>query len=197
MPLATRSALPLGSSKNGTQEPRVTSGTDIYHVMLRGINRQDIFEDQEDYVRFLTCMQQMLEPYDDLGNRLPPLCTFYAYCLMSNHVHLLIKTHHEDIGATIKHLAVVYAMYFNHKYSRAGHLFQDRFKSEPVRSSSADIAESRQRSSIAQTLEIQALEKEQRNQNLLSLLDLGAGFRQISRITGVPYGVIHRLSSKR
>ena len=49
-------------------------------------------------------MQQMLEPYDDLGNRLPPLCTFYAYCLMSNHVHLLIKTHYEDIGATIKHL---------------------------------------------------------------------------------------------
>ena len=115
------------------RQPRVTSGTDIYHVMLRGINRQDIFEDQEDYVRFLTCMQQMLEPYDDLGNRLPPLCTFYAYCLMSNHVHLLIKTHHEDIGATIKHLAVVYAMYFNHKYSRAGHLFQDRFKSEPVK----------------------------------------------------------------
>ena len=115
-----------------SRQPRVTSGTDIYHVMLRGINRQDIFEDQEDYVRFLTCMQQMLEPYDDLGNRLPPLCTFYAYYLMSNHVHLLIKTHHEDIGATIKHLAVVYAMYFNHKYSRAGHLFKERFKSEPV-----------------------------------------------------------------
>ena len=72
------------------RQPRVTSGTDIYHVMLRGINRQDIFEDKEDYVRFLTCMQQMLEPYDDLGNRLPPLCTFYAYCLMSNHVHLLM-----------------------------------------------------------------------------------------------------------
>ena len=64
-------------------------------------------------------------------------------------------------------------------------------------SSLSDIAESRQRSSIAQTLEIQTLEKEQRNQILLSLLDLGAGFRQISRITGVPYGVIHRLSSKR
>ena len=114
------------------RQPRQTSGTDIYHVMLRGINRQDIFEDQEDYIRFLTFMQQMLEPLDDLGNRQPPLCTFYAYCLMSNHVHLLIKIHHEDIGATVKHLAVVYAMYFNHKYSRAGHLFQDRFKSEPV-----------------------------------------------------------------
>ena len=59
---------------------------------------------------------------------------------MSNHVHLLIKTHHEDIGATIKHLAVVYAMYFNHKYSRAGHLFQDRFKSEPVNISSKTVS---------------------------------------------------------
>ena len=112
------------------RQPRVTSGTDIYHVMLRGINRQDIFEDKEDYVRFLLCMQQMLEPYDDLGNRLPPLCTFYAYCLMSNHVHLLIKTHHEDIGATIKHLAVVYAIYFNHG-SRNHPLIQFRSPSRP------------------------------------------------------------------
>ena len=131
------------------RQPRVTSGTDIYHVMLRGINRQNIFEDKEDYVRFLLCMQQMLEPYDDLGNRLPPLCTFYAYCLMSNHVHLLIKTHHEDIGATIKHIAVMYALYFNRKYSRAGHLFQDRFKSEPVRSSSARLLPTGRKNDIA------------------------------------------------
>lgn len=114
------------------RETRKESGTGIYHVMMRGINRQDIFEEQEDYVRMLMNMQQMLEPLDEIGNRQPPLCTFYAYCLMSNHVHLLIKTHQEDIGATIKHLAVMYALYFNRKYSRAGHLFQDRFKSEPV-----------------------------------------------------------------
>ena len=50
---------------------------------------------------------------------------------------------------------------------------------------------------ISKPLNIQALDKEQRNQILLFLLDLGAGFRQISRITGVPYGVIHRLNSKR
>lgn len=43
-------------------------------------------------MRMLRCMQQMLEQYDDQGNRLPPLCTFYAYCLMSNHVHLLLRT---------------------------------------------------------------------------------------------------------
>jgi REP element-mobilizing transposase RayT len=100
--------------------------------MLRGINRQDIFEDKEDYVRMLTCLQQMLEEYDEAGNHQPPLCTFYAYCLMSNHIHLLLKTNQKDIGSTIKHLAVTYAMYYNNKYSRSGHVFQDRFKSEPV-----------------------------------------------------------------
>ena len=114
------------------RQARTASGTGIYHVMLRGINRQDIFEETEDYVRMLSCMQQMLEQYDDQGNRLPPLCTFYAYCLMSNHVHLLLRVNQEDIGSTIKHLAVMYAIYYNQKYSRSGHVFQDRFKSEPV-----------------------------------------------------------------
>ena len=46
------------------RQPRTSSGTGIYHVMLRGINRQDIFEDKEDYVRMLSCLQQMLEQYD-------------------------------------------------------------------------------------------------------------------------------------
>ena len=114
------------------RRPRTASSTGIYHVMLRGINRQDIFEETEDYVRMLSCLQQMLEQYDDQGNRLAPLCTFYAYCLMSNHVHLLLRVNQEDIGSTIKHLAVMYAIYYNQKYSRSGHVFQDRFKSEPV-----------------------------------------------------------------
>jgi hypothetical protein len=51
---------------------------------------------------------------------------------MSNHIHLLLKTNQKDIGSTIKPLAVTYAMYYNNKYSRSGHVFQDRFKSEPV-----------------------------------------------------------------
>ena len=50
---------------------------------------------------------------------------------------------------------------------------------------------------ISKPSNVQAIDKEQRNQILLSLLDFGAGFRQLSRLTGVPYGVIHRLSSKR
>ena len=62
-----------------SRQARKESGTGIYHVMLRGINRQDIFEDAEDYMHMLRCMQLMLEQYDDQGNRLSPLCTFYAY----------------------------------------------------------------------------------------------------------------------
>ena len=50
------------------RQPRTSSDTGIYHVMLRGINRQDIFEDKEDYVRMLTCLQQMLDQYDEAGN---------------------------------------------------------------------------------------------------------------------------------
>ncbi len=57
------------------RQPRTPSGTGVYHVMLRGINRQDIFLDNEDYVRMQSCMQQMLEQYDEAGNHLLPLCT--------------------------------------------------------------------------------------------------------------------------
>ena len=48
------------------RQARKESGTGIYHVMLRGINRQDIFEEAEDYMRMLSCLQQMLEQYDAL-----------------------------------------------------------------------------------------------------------------------------------
>ena len=94
------------------RQARQASGTGIYHVMMRGINHQNIFEEQEDYMRMLRCMQLMLEQYDDLGNRLLPLCMFYAYCLMSNHVRMLLKVNQEDIGSTIKHLAVKTAVMF-------------------------------------------------------------------------------------
>ena len=50
------------------RQARKESGTGIYHVMLRGINRQDLFEDREDYGRMLGYLQQMLEQYDEQGN---------------------------------------------------------------------------------------------------------------------------------
>ena len=71
---------------------REVSGTGIYHVMMRGINRQDIFEDSEDYTRFIELLFQMICPVDDNGKALPSRCTFYAYCLMTNHESKIQRT---------------------------------------------------------------------------------------------------------
>ena len=117
---------------NMPRQARKTSGTGIYHVMLRGINRQDIFEDDEDYMKFLQSLHQLVECYDERGYRVPSLCHFYAYCLMPNHVHLLIQEKTVAIGEIVKRITISYAYHFNKKYQRNGHLFQERFRSEPV-----------------------------------------------------------------
>ena len=115
------------------RRPRESSGTGIYHVMIRGINRQNIFDDEEDYTHFISVLYQQVCPTDEItGKPLPSRCIFYAYCLMSNHVHLLIRESSECLASVIKRIAVSYAQYYNKKYIRFGHLFQDRFKSEPV-----------------------------------------------------------------
>jgi len=116
------------------RQSRKPSGTGIHHVMMRGINRQDIFEEQEDYQQFLNRLQFLVDPMDDNGEHIPSYCHVYAYCLMSNHVHLLLRERTESISISLKRLAVSYAAYYNKRYQRVGHLFQDRFKSEPVRS---------------------------------------------------------------
>ena len=63
---------------------------------------------------------------------MPPNLIIYAYCLMPNHVHLLVKEHNVKISDAIKSISVSYAFYFNVKYEHLGHLFQDRYRSEPV-----------------------------------------------------------------
>ena len=95
----------------------------VYHVMIRGINRQDIFEDDEDALKFL----ELLMHYRNV-------CGYqiYAYCLMENHVHIVIHEGQEDIGSIFKRIGAAYVYYYNIKYHRKGHLFQDRFRSEPI-----------------------------------------------------------------
>ena len=114
------------------RQTRQTSGTGIYHVMMRGINHQDIFEDAKDFWKFLQLLDQQVHPTDELKNLLPPKCIIYAYCLMTNHVHLLIRECEESITEPIRRIAIAYAQYYNYRYEHSGHLFQDRFKSEPV-----------------------------------------------------------------
>lgn len=117
-----------------TRQPRLSSQSGIYHVMLRGVNRQQIFDDDDDYRKFIMILHDMTSPKDELKRPLPPRCAFYTYCLMPNHVHLLIQEKEEKLSKTVKQIASRYAMYYNNKYEHFGHLFQDRFKSEPVES---------------------------------------------------------------
>lgn len=73
------------------RQPRVTSGTEIYHVMMRGINHQNIFEEPEDFYQFINILDRMRTQYDDEGNSCGTNCIYYAYCLKSNYFHLLIR----------------------------------------------------------------------------------------------------------
>ncbi|MBR1557653.1 MAG: transposase [Prevotella sp.] len=114
------------------RKPREKSGTGIYHVMLRGVNRQDIFEDEEDYAVFKKQLYRVVFYKDESGRPQPPRCAIYAYCLMTNHVHLLVRETIEDLSTVIKRITVGYALYYNSKYQHIGHLFQNRFRSEVV-----------------------------------------------------------------
>ena len=74
----------------------------------------------------------MAQSYESDGTPAGRNYILYAYCLMSNHIHLLIREREDNIGMAIKRIASSYVYYYNHKYSRDGHLFRERFKSEPV-----------------------------------------------------------------
>lgn len=91
--------------------------------MLRGINQQQIFEDTEDYEKFL----QILRECKEISK-----FKLYAYCIMGNHLHLLVQEDSEPIEQIMKRIATRFVYWYNIKYMRTGHLFQDRFKSEPV-----------------------------------------------------------------
>ena len=105
------------------REARKKSGTGIYHVMLRGADRRILFSDDEDCERFLETLRRAKK---ESGFRL------FAYCLMGNHVHLLLKEGDEPVGVIFKRIGSSYVYYYNWKYQLHGHLFQDRFRSEPV-----------------------------------------------------------------
>lgn len=103
--------------------PRQRSEQDIYHVISRGTGRQLIFEDDDDRRVFLQMLQSSLAASS---------VELYAWCLMGNHVHLLMHAPLSHISDCLKRLCGSYAQYFNRKSGRTGHLFQERFKSEPI-----------------------------------------------------------------
>lgn len=105
------------------REARRISQTKIYHIMIRGINQQNIFADDEDHKKFMDILDRYRKKIE---------YEIYAYCLMGNHVHLLIKEGKEVLSNTMKRIGTSYVCWYNWQYNRKGHLFQDRYKSEPV-----------------------------------------------------------------
>ncbi len=105
------------------RSPRKKSESGIYHIMVRGINRQNIFEDEEDKRRLLATIERYTNQQ---------ICEVYGYCLMDNHIHLLIKETGNSISTIIKKVSGSYVYWYNNKYERTGHLFQERYKSEVV-----------------------------------------------------------------
>lgn len=91
----------------------------VYHMMERGIRRKEIYKDDMDYQVFMAIMKYAMEKTG---------CTLHAYCMMTNHFHLLLETGEQEPGKFMKHLASSYAIYFNRKYSYTGHLFEARYK---------------------------------------------------------------------
>jgi len=109
---------------------REISPTGIYHVMVRGVNKQRIFENIEDYNGFIRILHKCLHT-DTEGTELKePNFDIYSYCFMDNHVHLLIGTREISLSDIIKRIMSSYARFFNYRYHRVGHLFQDRYRSE-------------------------------------------------------------------
>ena len=93
------------------------------HIVARGIGKQILFETAADYRVYLALLQKNSQD-TDVG-----IC---AYCLMDNHVHLLVYDPGCQIALFMKKTGVSYSLYYNKKYERSGHLFQNRYHSEAV-----------------------------------------------------------------
>ncbi len=106
---------------------REKSSTKVYHIILRGNAKQDIFLEKQDYHKFIKEICETKEKYQ---------YELYAYCLMTNYVHFILYDKKENLSRALQSLTVSYASYWNKKYDRVGHLFQDRFLSKKIETKS-------------------------------------------------------------
>ena len=100
--------------------PRLDAPGTLHHVMIRGIEQGNIFRDDTDRTEFLNRMGRLAKA-SGTG--------IYAFALMSNHVHLLVKSGSDGLPTFMRRLLSGYAQYFNRRHKRVGHLFQNRYKS--------------------------------------------------------------------
>lgn len=94
-----------------------------YHIINRGVEKRDIYLEAEDYDYFLTLLLKLTQDFEII---------VHAFCLMTNHYHLLLETKQSNLSKAIQFINEKYSKYFNKKYERYGHLWQGRYKSYPL-----------------------------------------------------------------
>lgn len=105
------------------RKPRIWWPGAIYHIMTRGNHRHEIFRDDEDKQVYLEKIKQAREKYK--------FC-LHAFCLMTNHVHLLLETEDSEPGKIMKSINMNYSIFFNKKYRFVGQLMQGRYRAEII-----------------------------------------------------------------
>lgn len=101
------------------RKPRIHYPGALYHVIARGNNKENIFHEKKDKQKYLDLLKKYLDKYHFL---------LYAYVLMDNHLHLLIEVQDTTLSKIMQGLQLSYTQYFNVKYGRVGHVFQQRYK---------------------------------------------------------------------
>ena len=101
------------------RRPRLFAPGLLYHVIVRGNQRRKTFLKEEDYEAYLSRLGHYRQKFGH---------TVHAYCLMPNHVHLLIESSREPLNKFMQGLQQSYSQYFNLRYGKSGHVFEGRYK---------------------------------------------------------------------
>lgn len=105
------------------RQARIKSSTGIYHVMIKGINKEQIYKKDIYKANILKIIREIKEKDEFF---------VIAYCIMNNHMHLLIKVEEDNLADIMRKINVKFAMYYNYFEERNGYVFQNRFRSEAV-----------------------------------------------------------------
>ena len=109
------------------RRPRQKSATNCYHVVVRGLNKIAVFQDKREKTRILNLIRENYEKYN---------IKVYAYCIMSNHFHLLLEAELKELASFMAKIIASFAHYYNYKHNRTGYVFQGRFKSQCIENGS-------------------------------------------------------------
>ena len=113
------------------RKARQKSPDSIYHIMCRSVSEFLLFRDNEDKCYYLELLKRYKEKYK---------CSIYGYCIMDNHLHLHFDPRGYDVSKFMQSTNTAYVRYYNKKYKRCGHVFQERFESRILSSNEYNLA---------------------------------------------------------